>query len=73
MSRPKINISKSINLPLLGDMPERISAVQAEGETRVAFIRRAINMEIARREYKRREAEHNRTVTSHPSSQERNI
>jgi len=59
------SVSKSINLPLLGDMPERLESVRAVGETRVAFIRTAINNEIARRS--EGEAENNRTVQGNQS------
>ena len=49
MGRPPINISRNINLPLLGDMPERIEEVQRPGENRVSFIREAIQNEIVKR------------------------
>lgn len=67
MTRPKIGISMSVNLTLLGDMPERMWAVQKDGETRLNFIRVAINNEIARRNRIKNEAENNRTVPDQPS------
>lgn len=64
MGRPPIDISLSVNLKLLGDMPDRMRAVQRQGETRSDFIRLAINNEIDRRWTKSSEAERNRTVQS---------
>lgn len=50
---PNRTVSKHINLTLLGDMPDRIDEARDEGETRVAFIRKAIEFELVRRAQER--------------------
>lgn len=50
---PNRTVSKHINLTLLGDMPERIDQARDDGETRVAFIRKAIEFELVRRAQER--------------------